>query len=1055
MTAQTQEISLSIAQLYGESHSALVQIGRQEAQLLAEWGAGEELQCAALVRGLLCSEDISVDAGALGLSVGAAWLVAEYQRLLHGAVEEAWCGQPFALESVRSFAAVYRDPEIAFLCVARLWLRMSEGYAADGRRKRAALDEARRVLAPLLELLGMFALRIDLEEKTIIAENRPFQLDESAKQTGAAIVAHLTENLLDAQVYLNKYALIHNLLGAGRGGVKLGLLPTITVLVEDEAACYRVLHLVHSSYTAIDGGVVDTLYAPERNGYRALNVWAKAGAPGSRVRINFSIAPRSQHEINEWGLAARLMRGRSSSPMPGAWWEEAGDIYSQIATAAPGALPEKLYVFSLKGELFGFDRGATVIDFAYASLHSDLADQCRRFIVNGRPVEPATLLRHLDLVELEHDPHAPGPTRFWLNAARTARARSAIDRSLKRKGQGSHHGQKIIEDRLRRLELHYGFNLPAQKVEQAILDAVRKENLVRREDLLAAIAAGQMAADTLLHPLFEREVLRRVVIPRQARLRHHQLFLAQCCRPRPGDEIAGRLYRRHGEVVHLTLHRADCPRIAGLEDLLALKWRIEPSLTTLARIELRGLDEVGLVGAVVQSIYAHHPRAALLSVHALARHGSVHIHLDVQADQAATVQEIVETLRRLPDYVVSEVLSLNLPPSEQEEWSDNLAGGSAGGMFNPYSRLPVLQNTMFFGRNEERTRIVECLRTGQPSVWLIGQKRVGKTSLLLHLSEHELPERGFAPVFIDFQLMDHPARVDVFFEVANAVYSRLSSDVELSAVGAPLRSLFAGDPANQLIDYLTGVQRLLGSRRLVLLIDEFSRLTDAYLNGQLDAAIFDRWRAMMHRTMRAGVGYVVVVQQQTRDNLIQTLQERPDDPSWRLMDVGSSINLRPLQGDDVRRLIEWPMRNHLEYSRAIVEQVAVLCGGSPFLIQAFCHNLVLYMARQGRQKVTPADLESVRREFMQPHDHTFAHMTEMLKGITNHVAGALARMAVAKRSGLVTWCQLCAALPNVAPDSLAGSLRLLVERDILVQPAPDEWKFSSRLFQQWLAINAV
>jgi hypothetical protein len=1054
MSTQTQELAPLLAQLYSQSHPTLVQAGAQEAQWLAAWGGSDDLQCAALVRPLLCSEETHVDLEALGLSVGAAWLAGEYRRLLHGPVETAWCGQPFALERVRSFAAVYRDPEIAFLCVARLWQRMKAGYAGDARQKRAAVEEARQVLAPLLELLGMFALRIDLEEQTIIAENRPFQLDDAARQAGAMVVAQLLERLPDAQVYLNKYALIHNLLGAGRGGVKLKLLPTITVLVEDEAACYRVLHLVHSSYTANEGGVVDTLYAPERNGYRALNIWATADAPGGRARINFSIAPHGQHEINEWGLAARLMRSRSQSPMPGAWWEEAGDIYSQIATAAPGALPEKLYVFSPKGELFGFDRGSTVVDFAY-SVHSELADQCRSFIINGRPVEPATLLRHLDLVEMEHDPQAPGPTRFWLAAARTGRARSAIERSLKRKGQGSHHGQKIIEERLRQLELHYGFNLPAQKVEQAILDAVRKENLVRREDLLAAIAGGQVAADSLLHPLFEREVLRRVVIPRQARLRHHQLFLAQCCRPRPGDEITGRLYRRHGEVVHMTLHRADCPRIAGLDELIPLKWRIEPSLTTLARIEVRGLDEVGLVGAVVQSVYSRHPRAALLRVHALARHGSAHIHLDVQADQAGTVQEIVEALRRLPDYVISEVLSLNLPPSEQEEWADSLAGGAAYGMFNPYSRLPVHQNTMFFGRNDERQRIVECLRTNQPSIWLIGQKRVGKTSLLLHLSEHELPERGFAPVFIDFQLMDHPARIDVFFELANAVYSRLSSDVELSAVGAPLRSLFAGDPANQLIDYLTGVQRLLGSRRLVLLIDEFSRLTDAYLNGQLDGAIFDRWRAAMHRTMAAGIGYVVVMQQQTCDNLIQTLQQRPDDPSWRLMDVGSSLQLRPLGGDDVRRLIEWPMRNHLEYSRAIVEQLAVLCGGSPFLIQAFCHNLVLHMARQGRQKVTPADLESVRREFMQPHDHTFAHMTEMLKGITNNVAGALARMAAARRSGQVDWCQLSNALPNVAPDSLAASLRLLVERDILVQPGPDEWRFSSRLFQQWLAINAV
>ena len=167
MSAQVPEITLSITQLYAQSQPELVQTSLQEAHLLAGWGASDDLQAAALVRGLLCSGQAPVDLEALGLTVGAAWLAQEYQRLLHGPVEPAWCGQPTALERVRCFAAVYRDPEIAFLAVARLWLRMKTGFAGDGRQKRAALDEAREVLAPLLELLGMFALRVDLEEQIL------------------------------------------------------------------------------------------------------------------------------------------------------------------------------------------------------------------------------------------------------------------------------------------------------------------------------------------------------------------------------------------------------------------------------------------------------------------------------------------------------------------------------------------------------------------------------------------------------------------------------------------------------------------------------------------------------------------------------------------------------------------------------------------------------------------------------------------------------------------------------------------------------------------------
>ena len=76
---------------------------------------------------------------------------------------------------------------------------------------------------------------------------------------------------------------------------------------------------------------------------------------------------------------------------------------------------------------------------------------------------------------------------------------------------------------------------------------------------------------------------------------------------------------------------------------------------------------------------------------------------------------------------------------------------------------------------------------------------------------------------------------------------------------------------------------------------------------------------------------------------------------------------------------------------------------------------------------------------------------------------AIIRTAI-KRLGSNLWLALCAQIALIVAVALAvsvplyaerASLRLLVERDILVQPAPDEWRFSSRLFQQWLAMDAV
>lgn len=1030
--------------------------GESMAAQLEAWGAGDDLQATALLLpavldGHLALTDVQATCGDPVVE-----LCAEYVRIAGATKDPQWTGQPEALRRTQCYIAAYRDPQVAFLAVAYLWQQVVAGLDGGSRQNRQARELARGALGPFLDMLGMRVPRIELEH--LLCDDCDDDMPADWRQSTGDLIAMLAPYLPAADLLPVDYTLllaptkftqIHNSLSqSSRNAQRSAHTLNIHVVMEDVDGCYGALRWIQNLWVPVEGGLVDTLNAPRLSGYRAMHAAVVAQLPGGKTRVNFVITPRDQYDINMWGFAAVHLRGHAPAATPGAWWANAEAGYAQIASAPIGALPERLYVFSPQGQLLAFDRGSTVVDFAY-HVHSDLAEQCRRFTVNGRQVEPSAVLRHLDFVELEHDVKAPGPNRLWLLAAHTSRARSAIERYLKRQGAGAHHGQKIIDDRLKTLEQHYGFNLPPEKVELALQVTVRRESFASKDDLLAAIASGQYPVDRIFHRLFEKELLRLVDIPRALRLRPHQLHLAQCCRPHPGTEIVGRVYRRHGQAVNLTVHRQECPRIADHQDTVSLKWRLRPQMATVARVDLRALDDDGLLGAIMAEVYARQPRVTLHQLRAMARHGSARIQFDLHADQEATVAEIVEALRCLPDFTISDVQSLQLPPSEQAEWQEL----TAGSIFNPYSRLPVNEDAMFFGRAQERERIVECLRTRQPGVWLIGQKRVGKTSLLLHLKEHYLPERNFTPVFVDFQLMGHPAQTNVFFQVASSVYSSLSSEGRLDDVGAPLKSLFDDDPARRLIEYLLHVQEALGGRKLVLLMDEFSRTTDAYLQHELEGSFFDRWRGMMHSTQRAGIGFVTVMQQQTCDSLVQHLQQNPNDPSWRLMDVGHRIHLRPLEGEDVRRLIEWPMRTHLDYAADIVDRVAELTGGSPFLIQAYCHNLVMHVARQQRQQVLLDDVEVVRAEFMQPQDHTFAHMTEMLKGISNHVAAMLARLADDNADRQVSWARLRAALPAIAPDSLRMSLRTMTEQDILLQPAPDRWQFASLLFQQWLAAN--
>lgn len=500
-------------------------------------------------------------------------------------------------------------------------------------------------------------------------------------------------------------------------------------------------------------------------------------------------------------------------------------------------------------------------------------------------------------------------------------------------------------------------------------------------------------------------------------------------------------------MTRLRVHRAGCPRVPLDEEQMPLKWRLQPRLALMAQVEVTAHDEDELLGDALLAIYRQRPRATLHKVEAAANHGVARMRFTVEVESAEVLDLIVAALHALPERTIVEVRQLRLPPSEQEA-AFQLGSTSV----NPYSRLPVAEQAMFFGRSRELLQIYEWLRAGAGNIWLMGQKRVGKTSLLLHLKNYYLRDRGFVLAFVDFQLLGNVATGNLFFEIANAVYNELQADPRIGDLGAPLPAVFERQPPVQLIAYLRSIQGRLGTNRLVLLLDEFSRTTDAYLQGELGRSFFDEWRGLLQATA-PDISYVTVFQQQTYSSLSQHAQQSAGDPSWYLMELGEKMVLKSLGPQDVRRLIEWPMRNFLEYTPETVDRVARLTGGNPFLIQAFCFKLTAHMARADRRQVEPEDIDAVRDEFMQPMESVFAHFLDMIHGLGHQVVQQVARLAVNGQPA--SWEAIAAAMPTVAPDKLRRTLDALTAADILVQPEPGApcWAFASLLFQQWLEVN--
>ncbi len=864
------------------------------------------------------------------------------------------------------------------------------------------------------------------------------------------------------------------------------------VLVESVADCYRLLQRLHSRpelLRPIDGGVVDSTARCAANGHRSLQTTLAVQKRGLSGRIILQIVTPTMRQVNRWGAASFYFTGQRAlleqtianvrdrgpaddpfGPYSDAWWYARRAFASQIDALAPGALPETTHtpeapegegaptpviVFSPLGEPFAFAPGSTVVDYAY-SVHSDLAEQCSRFLVNGEAVEPATVLRHLDLVALEHSQRAPGPTMAWLNAARTKRARTRIRRFLRRQSQGANDGQQIVDGRLRALEEHYGFHVPDHRVDEAVARAARQLKLASSQELLAEVAAGRLHADRFLHALFAEEIVRRLELPRALRVRPDRIALAQCCRPRPGADVVGLPVRRNGILTRITVHRTDCPQLLLPEggaraEQHPLRWRLRATQKMAVHLDLSARDDDGLLGDALQAIYGCAPRVTLFKTDAAARRGIARLRFSLEADCQETMDELADRLRRLPGREVSAVRQLALSPSEQEALHADATGAA-----NPYSRMPVHDPTMFFGRTHELEEISQAVDHNTAWFVLRGQKRVGKTSLLLHLRNHAWEPHVAVCAFVDFQAVPSLAHANVFYEVAAAVHMDLESDPRVASLGAPVRAHFAEHAPRRLAAYLTALRQRLGTRRLVVLIDEFSRTTDLLLAGELPSDFFDQWRSLL---MLVGdtVSFVTVIQQKTYDQAQETTRAQLSSPFWQVHEMADTLSLKPLASDDARRLIEWPIRNFVDYTPGVAEHVHELTGGSPFVIQAFCNKLVGYLTMQGTRTATRVDVDAVAESFMQPMESLFAHLLDLAPGRADRLITEMARLAEAGHAGDVdaplTWAQISTRVTDIPPATQRRTLAALCANDVLTECAPDAWCFTSKLFRRWLARN--
>ncbi|MEA2014956.1 MAG: bifunctional (p)ppGpp synthetase/guanosine-3',5'-bis(diphosphate) 3'-pyrophosphohydrolase [Thermodesulfobacteriota bacterium] len=395
---------------------------------------------------------------------------------------------------------------------------------------------------------------------------------------------------------------------------------------EEERKCYEVLSVIHALWKPVPGRFKDYIAMPKANNYRSLHTTV-IGPYGERVEIQIRTK-----EMDEWadkGIAAhwRYKEGKVSSGkdedqidklrelLEGqAEHQNAREFMKNLKLAL---YPDEVYVFTPKGDVKSFPKGATPIDFAY-SIHTDVGNQCIGAKVNRSIVPLKYKLQNGDTVDvMTQSGHYP--SKDWLKCAVTSRAISKIRQWIKteEREESIDLGRDLIEKELKRHFLKLSEMVKTDKF-SAILE---EHSLSSVDDLLALVGYGKMSArhvaNQVLHDDVEKNDEKMGILDmvkqkfRKAPsdmgisitgINDIMVRFAKCCSPLPGDDIVGCVTRGRG----ITIHGSDCPMVKEMdpERIIEAQWNVNDEQTFPVAIRATCKDKKGLLSELSNVIYS-------------------------------------------------------------------------------------------------------------------------------------------------------------------------------------------------------------------------------------------------------------------------------------------------------------------------------------------------------------------------------------------------------------------------------------------------------------------
>jgi RelA/SpoT family (p)ppGpp synthetase len=642
------------------------------AQELAEMHLDSQAVCAAILHDVV--EDTSATLGEIQEKFGEdiAQIVDGVSKL--DQIQFRSRAEAQAESFRKMMLAMIEDIRVILVKLSDRLHNMQTLGAMPAAKKKRIARETLDIYAPIANRLGINRLKVQLEDlgfkhlhpfRYRVLENALRKSKGSQKQIVKRISDQfgkaMAEDGIEGQIIGRKkhlYSIYRKMAEKKRLLADVVDVYGFRIICDDVSTCYQTLGLVHQLYKPMPGRFKDYIAIPRINGYQSLHttLFGPKGLP-----LEVQIRTRDMDRVAESGVASHWIykadEKTDATPQRRAreWLsnlaelQQSGTSEEFLESVKVDLFPDKIYVFTPKGDIMPLPKGATTVDFAYA-VHTDIGNRTVAAKINRGLVPLRTPLQNGQTVEIITSRSAkPNPT--WLTFVRSAKARTAIRNHMKnlRSTESVDLGKRLLDKSLKDI----GSSL--RKVGKVRMgEALDELGLDNAEELYEQLGLGER-----LSPLTARflvgageegeadEQLASLVI---AGTEGMVVSYAKCCYPLPGDDVMGYLTAGRGVVIH----RNTCGNLSNFrkqpEKWIAVSWEKSIAREFHCQIQCETRNRTGVLAEVAAMIADS--SSNIEQVEVISRHEDVSVlTFLLQVHDRIHLAKIMRNVRKMPNVI--------------------------------------------------------------------------------------------------------------------------------------------------------------------------------------------------------------------------------------------------------------------------------------------------------------------------------------------------------------------------------------------------------------------